>query len=60
MKPAIKTLVIVNLLLTMIYVAGVDSLSTSNVIIYGLMLAGLWWLTELTAMERNETKEERK
>lgn len=46
MKAAFNTLVIINLVLSMIYIGGVDSLSTTNVVLYGAVLAGLWWVVK--------------
>ena len=59
MKTAQKILIVINLLLTMVYVAGVDSLSNYSVIAYGAILAGLWWLVKLMDKTTiNKTKEE--
>lgn len=53
-----KAATIILLLLTLVYVAGVDSLSNYNVIAYGALLAGLWWLVKLLHKEQNKSKEE--
>lgn len=40
-------LIAVNLILSMIYVAGVDSLSTFDVFLYAAVLAGMWYVVKM-------------
>lgn len=57
MKAGLRILVLINLALTMIYVAGVDSLSNFNVVAYGALLAGLWWIVKAMNKRVNKTEE---
>lgn len=57
MKTAQRILIVINLLLTLVYVAGVDSLSNYNVMAYGAILAGLWWLVRVMGSETKASKE---
>ena len=60
MKTATKILIIINLFLSMVYVAGIDSLSNFDILAYGALLAGLWCLVKLMSQEQNKSKEERR
>ena len=60
MKAATKILIIINLFLSMVYVAGIDSLSNFDILAYGVILAGLWYLVKVMSREQNKSKEERR
>ena len=59
MKTAIKILIIINLFLSMVYVAGIDSLSNFDILAYGALLAALWYLVKLMSRAPKESKEEK-
>lgn len=57
LKLAQKVLIIINLFLSMIYTAGVDSLETFDILMYGAVLAGLWYVVKLMNDRINELEE---
>lgn len=47
LKVAHQVMIYVNIILSMLYVAGIDSLSNTCVILYGAILVGLWYIVKL-------------
>lgn len=49
--------ILINLILTLLYVSCVDSLSNYYVISYAILLTGMWWVVRLLHKKEQEEKE---